>query len=110
MVNPYRGEVEAVLDGQRHILVLTLGALAELEAVFEVTNLSDLAKRLSDGTLSSNDAIAVIGAALRGGGLSLSNSDVSMMRIEGGAAGAVQLVAALLTATFTPPTSSVGAQ
>ena len=31
MANPHRGEVAVVLDGQRHIARLTLGALAELE-------------------------------------------------------------------------------
>ncbi|WP_144430701.1 GTA-gp10 family protein, partial [Jannaschia donghaensis] len=30
--NPFAGEVALVLDGERHLLKLTLGALAELEA------------------------------------------------------------------------------
>lgn len=104
MVNRYRGEVEATLDGEKCTLVLTLGALAELESVFEVAHLSDLAKRLSNGQLAARDAVAVIGAALRGAGNALSNAEVAAMRIDGGAAGAARLVADLLTATFTPVT------
>ena len=35
MVNPFAGEVALVIDGQRHVAKLTLGALAELEATLE---------------------------------------------------------------------------
>ncbi len=31
MANPWAGEVALLLDGQRHVAKLTLGALAELE-------------------------------------------------------------------------------
>ncbi|WP_369123161.1 GTA-gp10 family protein, partial [Escherichia coli] len=34
MPNRHRGEIEAILDGERMTLVLTLGALAELEQAF----------------------------------------------------------------------------
>ncbi|MBN9013699.1 MAG: gene transfer agent family protein, partial [Rhizobiales bacterium] len=34
MPNRYRGEIDAELGGRRRTLVLTLGALAELEASF----------------------------------------------------------------------------
>lgn len=34
MVNRYRGEIEAILDGKSYRLCLTLGALAELEHAF----------------------------------------------------------------------------
>ena len=35
MANPWAGEVAIVLDGQRHLAKLTLGALAELEEALE---------------------------------------------------------------------------
>ena len=38
MVNPQRGEVELVIDGTRHVLRLSLGALAELEDRLEAEN------------------------------------------------------------------------
>ena len=36
MANPYAGEVAIWLDGQRHVMRLTLGALAELEQTLQV--------------------------------------------------------------------------
>ncbi len=68
MVNRLRGEVEAVLDGRARTLCLTLGALAELEAALGVEDLGALAERFGKGRLRAREAIAVIGAGLRGGG------------------------------------------
>ena len=39
------GEVALVIDGERHVLKLTLGALAELEAELETGTLVDLVAR-----------------------------------------------------------------
>ncbi len=49
MANRHRGEVAARLDGRDWTLCLTLGALAELESVFETDNLSALVARFSSG-------------------------------------------------------------
>ncbi|MGI2035314.1 gene transfer agent family protein [Rhizobium panacihumi] len=98
--NRHRGEVEAVLDGQRRILCLTLGALAELETAFAVGDLSGLAERFSSGRLKAGDMITVIGAGLRGGGNLLTDEDVAGLSIEGGLAGYARIVGDLLEATF----------
>jgi hypothetical protein len=45
MPNKHRGEIEAELGGNRHTLVLTLGALAELESAFGADDLVALAER-----------------------------------------------------------------
>ena len=45
MVNPYAGEVAIWLDGQRHVMRLTLGALAEMETALEAGSLIDLVER-----------------------------------------------------------------
>jgi hypothetical protein len=100
MANRLRGEIEAVLDGRRHTLCLTLGALAELESRLDAGSLVALAERFEAGRLSAREAIAVIGAGLRGAGNATSDEDVAAMRIEGGAGGYVRLVAELLEATF----------
>ncbi|MCX5493080.1 gene transfer agent family protein [Kaistia dalseonensis] len=100
MANRIRGEVEAVLDGQRHVLCLTLGALAELEAAFGAEDLSALAARFGAGRLAARDAIRIIGAGLRGAGADIDDDAVAAMRAEGGAAGFARIVAHLLTATF----------
>jgi hypothetical protein len=100
MANRYRGEIEATLDGSRYALCLTLGALAELEDALQVADLAALCDRFETGRLSARDAIAVIGAGLRGAGTDIGDKAVAAMRVEGGAAGTVAVVAELLTATF----------
>ena len=100
MANRYRGEIDAVFDGQSYRLCLTLGALAELESAFGDDDMVALANRFSSGTLSARDAIRVIGAGLRGAGYDITDDVVSGMRAEGGAAGFVSTVARLLSATF----------
>lgn len=100
MSNPRRGEVEAVIDGRRRTLVLTLGALAELEAAFGAADLMALAERFSAGRLCARDVTRILAAGLRGAGEAVEESEVAAMRIEGGAVGCVRLVNALLAATF----------
>jgi len=100
MPNLHRGEIEAVFDGRPMTLCLTLGALAELEASFGDEDMLALANRFASGRLSARDAIRVLGAGLRGGGNDVADSDVARLQAEGGAAGFVEVVAKLLTATF----------
>lgn len=100
MANKYRGEIEARLDGHAYRLVLTLGALADLEAAFGDEDMLALATRFESGRLSARDCVRVIAAGLRGGGASLEDADVARMQAEGGAAGYVDIVARLLSATF----------
>ncbi|MBZ9935001.1 gene transfer agent family protein [Mesorhizobium sp. BR1-1-16] len=100
VANRHRGEIDAVLDGRRHVLCLTLGALAELETAFGAADLSALAGRFSEGRLTALDLVRIIGAGLRGAGASLSNADVAAMRAEGAAGGFARIAADLLTATF----------
>jgi len=101
MANPYRGEVEAVLDGARVTLRLTLGALAELEAALGAEGLVDLAERFEGRAMRAADVIAVIAAGLRGAGRPATPDEVAAMAVEGGAGGAARLAARLLTAAFT---------
>lgn len=100
MVNRHRGEVEAVLDGAKYRLVLTLGALAELESAFGDEDMVALASRFESGRLKAADCTRVIGAGLRGAGYAVNDADVANMQTDGGAAGFVAIVARLLAATF----------
>lgn len=100
MANPYRGEIEAELDGKRYRLCLTLGALAELESAFGEDDMLGVVERFEKGRITACDATRIIGAGLRGAGYEISDEDVSAMRTDGGATGYVEIVAALLTATF----------
>ncbi len=100
MANAHRGEIEARLDGKPHRLVLTLGALAELEHAFGDEDLLALAQRFEKGRLSSRDCLRVISAGLRGAGHVIEDEEVARMQADGGAAGFVDIVARLLNATF----------
>jgi hypothetical protein len=100
MVNRHRGEIEAELSGQRYTLVLTLGALAEIEHAYGGEDLLAIAERFEQGRIKATDAIRVIGAGLRGAGLTITDEDVAKLRVDGGAAGYLRIVAQLLKATF----------
>lgn len=100
MPNLHRGEIEAEIGGKMRRLVLTLGALAELEAAFGVDDLVALAERFGTGRLKSRDLIRIIAAGLRGAGEAVHDEDVATMTVAGGAAGYARIASALIAATF----------
>ncbi|EYR81168.1 gene transfer agent family protein [Shinella sp. 838] len=100
--NRHRGEIEAVFDGERRVLCLTLGALAELETAFAADSLMGLAERFSSGRLKADDLIRILGAGLRGGGNLYSDEEVSAMAVADGLSGFARIAAELLQATFGP--------
>jgi hypothetical protein len=100
MANHYRGEIEAEIGGTRRRLVLTLGALAELEAAFGADDLVALTERFGSGRLKARDLTRIIAAGLRGAGAEVSDEEVAAMAVEGGARGYVRIAAELIAATF----------
>ena len=100
MVNPYRGEVSLVVDGQAHVLRLTLGALAELEAELEAQSLLALVERFESGGFTTRDLLALLAAGLRGGGWKGALPDLLAADIEGGPIGAARIAARLLALSF----------
>jgi len=100
MPNRHRGEIEAELGGVRRRLVLTLGALAELEDAFGAEDLVALSERFASGRLGARDLVRIIGAGLRGAGETVSDEDVAGMAVDGGAQTYVRIAAALIAATF----------
>lgn len=103
MPNHLRGEIEAEIGGRKRTLVLTLGALAELEAAFGEGDLVALAERFAKGHMSARDLTRIIGAGLRGAGESVTDEEVARMAASGGAEGYVRIAAALIEATFGRP-------
>ncbi|MFN7164201.1 MAG: GTA-gp10 family protein [Hyphomonas sp.] len=65
-MNAARGETLVTIDGAPRRLCLTLGALAEIEAAFGCTRISELEARLR--APSAADLMVVLAALLRGGG------------------------------------------
>jgi hypothetical protein len=100
MANRHRGEIEAEIGGAKRRLVLTLGALAELEAAFGAEDLVALTERFGTGRLTARDLTRIIGAGLRGAGETVSDDAVAAMSVAGGAQGYVRIAADLIQATF----------
>jgi len=100
MSNMHRGEIEAEIGGRRRRLVLTLGALAELEAAFGADDMAALAQRFATGRLKARDLLRIIAAGLRGAGEEVSEEEVARMTAQGGAAGYVRIAVDLIAATF----------
>ncbi len=101
--NPFAGEVALSMDGERHVLKLTLGALAEMEAVMREDSLVSLVGRFENGTFSTRDVARLLLAGLRGGGWR-GGADVLMNAdIDGGPAEALRVAASLLGRAFALP-------
>ena len=100
MPNLHRGEISAEIGGARRRLVLTLGALAELEAAFGADDLVALAERFAGGRLGARDLVRIIAAGLRGAGEAVSDGEVAAMTIADGASGYVRIAADLIAQTF----------
>lgn len=108
MSNPWRGEVAIVIDGQRHVMRLTLGALAELEAGLKDDSLVALVERFEAGAYSTRDVLALIVAGLRGGGWTGGPRDFLIAEVEGGPLAAAQAAATLLARAFALPSGDNG--
>jgi hypothetical protein len=100
MPNLHRGEIEAEIGGAKRRLVLTLGALAELEAAFGADDLVALAERFATGRLKALDLVRIIAAGLRGAGEQITDEDVARLTVPDGLAGYVRIAADLIAATF----------
>ena len=103
MANPFAGEVALVVDGQRFVCKLTLGALAELEASLGTGTLVELVERFEGAAFSSRDVLALIVAGLRGGGWRGTAEDLLSAEIAGGPVGAAKVAAELLARAFAAP-------
>lgn len=100
MANAHRGEIVATLGGRPRRLVLTLGALAELESAFGADGLVGVGERFESGRLSARDLAAIIAAGLRGAGETIEDAEAAALTHPDGLPGYVATVAALLRATF----------
>ncbi|MFC2967858.1 gene transfer agent family protein [Acidimangrovimonas pyrenivorans] len=102
MANPWAGEVALVLDGERRVCKLTLGALAELEAALEADTLVALVERFEAGRYRTRDVLALVVAGLRGGGWAGTAEELRSAEIEGGPVEAARVAAELLARAFAP--------
>jgi hypothetical protein len=103
MANPWAGEVELVISGERHVARLTLGALAELEAELRADSLVALIERFEGGVFSTRDVLAVLVAGLRGGGWRGTAADLLSAEVAGGPVAAAKAAGQLLARAFALP-------
>lgn len=93
------------INGVPHVMRLTLGALASLEAELDEPSLLALVERFESTRFSSRDVLALIAAGLAGGGSGLTLVDLAGAEIEGGPMAAARAGAELLARAFVLPTS-----
>ncbi len=79
-LNAARGETRVVVDGVEVRLCLTLGALAEIETMFDADGPRAVAERLA--AASAADLLIVLAALARGGGHDLSTEDFARSSLE----------------------------
>lgn len=78
--NRARGEVALRIGGVERKLCVTLGALAELEAAFDVASFVDLGERLT--RLTASDLLIVLAALVSGGGEMMSARELAAASID----------------------------
>lgn len=103
MGNPYRGEVELVVEGQAKVMRLTLGVLAELEEALGASSLLDLVERFETGAFTTRDLLGLLVAGLKGGGCEIEAADLAKLTIDGGPVAAARAAARLLAVSFAVP-------
>lgn len=103
MENPWRGDVALTVDGERHVMRLTLGALAALEAELATESLVELVERFESGGFSAGDVLALLRAGLTGGGAPDVAARLASAEIEGGPVMAARAAAELLARAFAAP-------
>ncbi|MBI3438913.1 MAG: gene transfer agent family protein [Proteobacteria bacterium] len=94
--NTARGEVLLTINGAERRLCVTLGALAELEAAFDVASLGELGERMAQ--LTASDLLIVLSALCSGGGEAMSTAELAAAQIDTRAAATA--VAAAFQAAF----------
>lgn len=83
MPNTIRGEAELIAAGKSYRLLLTLGALAEIEDGLQLTDLTQMSERLKHTRAA--DLAIVAAALLRGGGHEITPAEVLRLPCDLGA-------------------------
>jgi len=94
-----RGETVFETAGRRFTLVLTLGALAEIERDLGLSSLGELQARLNQACAS--DILSVLTALMRAGGHAVERDTVAALPIE--PAAAAEAIAACFNAAQARP-------
>ena len=104
MPNRVRGEAGLTAGGRAYRLLLTLGALAEIEDGLSLANLSEIATRMKN--VRAADLAVVAAALLRGGGHEIEPADV--LRLPCDLATLVEAVTSAFDAAGLEPARAAG--
>ncbi|HIG21268.1 MAG TPA: gene transfer agent family protein [Henriciella marina] len=85
-MNRARGEVSLDVAGQKRVLCLTLGALAEIESAFGCASLADLQARMR--RLSAAELLRLVSILMKGGGEHFEPAELASLDIQPAAAAA----------------------
>lgn len=98
-----RGEVALTVNGERHVMRLSLGALAMLEGEVGASSLTEIVSRYESESVGAGDILALLRAGLWGGGVEISPAELAHADIAGGPLEAARAAARLLHLAFSLP-------
>ena len=100
MPNPLKGEVRVELAGEEYKARLSLDAIMKLEQTLGM-GIVKLMMNLSEANVRITDLVAVLVAALRGGGNDVKDAEVKNIVSDAGLMEATKVVSELLAAVLT---------
>ena len=100
MTNPLKGEVLVELAGEEYKARLSLDAIMKLEQTLGM-GIVKLMMNLSEANVRITDLVAVLVAALRGGGNDVKDAEVKNIVSDAGLMEATKVVSELLAAGLT---------
>ena len=109
MTNPLKGQIEVTLGSNTYKARLTVDAIITIETAVGC-GIIKLAQKMADADIKITDLIAVLHAALRGGGNDLQEKDISKIIQDVGIVEATRCVAELITQSLTADSEEVATE
>lgn len=109
MTNPLKGQIEVTLGSNTYKARLTVDAIITIETAVGC-GIIKLAQKMAEADIRITDLIAVLHAALRGGGNDLQEKDISKIIQDVGIVEATRCVAELVTQSLTADSEEVATE
>jgi hypothetical protein len=109
MTNPLKGQIEITLGDNTYKARLTVDAIITIETAVGC-GIIKLAQKMAEADIRITDLIAVLHAALRGGGNDLQEKDISKIIQDVGIVEATRCVAELVTQSLTADSEEVATE